>query len=206
MSTGLPPARTATRVKVEPISAATLPGLLALFHASHSTCFCRYWHFTGNKNEWLERGAFRPEENAAELEAAVRKDRPDGRGLVAIDGDQVVGWLKLTPRSAVPKLRSLPVYRSLDLGPEDTTYAIGCVLVHPEWRRRGVARALIAAAPAAANAWGARAVEGYPRRSSHPLSDEEAWQGPEKAFLEADFQVVHDVPPYPVVRKSTQSG
>lgn len=193
-------------IRVEAVSERTLAGLLELFHASHSTCFCRYWHFTGNKNEWLERGAFRPEENAAELSAAVLEDRPDGRGLVALVDERVIGWMKLTPRSAVPKLRSLPVYRSLNLGPEDTTYAIGCMLVHPEWRRRGVARAMIAGSTAAARGWGALAVEGYPRRADHPLSDEEAWQGPEKAFIEAHFQPVHDVPPYPVVRKSTGSG
>jgi GNAT superfamily N-acetyltransferase len=174
--------------------------LLALFEASHSSCFCRYWHFTGNKNEWLDRCAHRPEENAAELAAAVTSGAPGGRGLVALIDGACVGWLKLTPRAAVPKLRSLPVYRSLDLGPEDTTYAIGCMLVHPSFRRRGVARALVEAAPAAARAWGALAVEAYPRRSPHPLSDEEAWQGPEKLFADAGFIAVHDDGPYPVLR------
>lgn len=186
--------------RVEPLDEKNLDALVALFKESYSSCFCRYWHFTGNKNEWLERGAFRPEENEAELAAAVRAGDPGARGLLAFDGDRAVGWLKLTPRASVPKLRSLPVYRNLDLGDEHTTYSIGCLLVHPEHRRRGVARALVEAATAAAGAWGALAVEAYPRRAAHPLSDEEAWQGPEKTFLDAGFTVVHDTPPYPVLR------
>src|SRR5262249_28771934 len=63
-------------VLVEPLSEATLSGLRALFDACHSTCFCRYWHFSGTKNEWLDRCANRPEENSAELEAAVRAQDP----------------------------------------------------------------------------------------------------------------------------------
>ena len=207
--------------RVEPLTADNVAALRALFEASHSSCFCRYWHFTGNKNEWLDRCAHRPEENAAELEAAVRAVDPGARGLVAFtsaeprgallgsgappqrEADRAVGWLKLTPRASVAKLRSLPVYRSLDLGDEHTTYAIGCLLVDPEFRHRGVARALVAAAPEAAKSWGALAVEAYPRQSPHPLSDEEAWQGPEPVFAAAGFEAVHDVTPYPVLRRST---
>jgi GNAT superfamily N-acetyltransferase len=183
------------RVEVRPLDASNIDALAELFRASHSSCFCRYWHFNGNKNEWLERCAFRPEENEAELRASVGSPQ----GLVALVGEQAVGWLKLTPRAAVPKLRALPVYRSLDLGDEHTTYSIGCLLVHPTFRRQGVARALVDAAPAAAESWGALAVEAYPRRATHPLSDEEAWQGPERVF--AAFEVVHEEGPYPVLRR-----
>ena len=66
------------RVDVRPLDGSNVDALIALFEASYSTCFCRYWHFTGNKNEWLERGAFRPEENIAELRAAVGTEQ--GRG------------------------------------------------------------------------------------------------------------------------------
>jgi len=182
-------------------------GLRALFEASASSCFCRYWHFAGTKNEWLDRCAHRPEENARELEAALgsggsgdSRDASAG-GLVALDGDRIVGWMKLTPRAAVPKLRSLPVYRGLDLGPEDTTFAVGCFLVDPRERRRGVARALLEAAPEHARRAGARALEAYPRRADVPLHDEEAWQGPEGLFAKLGFVAVHDVAPYPVYRK-----
>jgi GNAT superfamily N-acetyltransferase len=190
-------------MRVEALTEAHLPSLHALFEASSSTCFCRYWHFQGTKNEWLDRCANRPEENAHELDAAVRAGDPSARGLVALDAaGAVVGWLKLTARAAVPKLRSLPVYRSLDLGDETTTFSIGCLLVHPNARGSGVARALVEAAPAIARTWGALAVEAYPRRSSEPLHAEEAWQGPEHVFVETGFEPVHDVAPYPVYRRS----
>ena len=178
-----------------------VPGLLALFEACASSCYCRYWHFTGTKNEWLDRCAHRPEENARELEDAVRTDDPTGRGLVALRAGAVVGWMKLTARVALPKLRALPVYRSLSLPDGATTFSIACLLVRPDLRRRGVARALVGAAGTLAHAWGAAAVEGYPRRSTDPLHDEEAWQGPERVFVEAAFEPVHDAGPYPVYRK-----
>lgn len=188
--------------RIEAASVSNLDGLLALFEASSSACFCRYWHFTGTKNDWLDRCANRPEENAAELGAAVRSGDPSGRGLVAIDeAGVVVGWMKLTPRAAVPKLRALPVYRSLDLGDESTTFSVGCFLVHPDQRERGVARALASAASAFARTWGADGVEGYPRRSTFALHAEEAWQGPERAFVDAGFRVLVDATPYPVYRK-----
>lgn len=189
-------------MRVERVSAAHLDGLFALFEAASVTCFCRYWHFEGTKNEWLDRCAHRPEENREELATAVREEREDGGGVVAVNDDgTVVGWMKLTRRSAVPKLRRLPVYRSLDLGDEEATFAIGCFVIHPAFRRSGIARALIEAADRVARDRGASAIEGYPRRSSSPLYDEEAWQGPERAFVASGFEHVAGEPPYPVYRK-----
>jgi GNAT superfamily N-acetyltransferase len=185
-------------LKVEEVTAEHAPALRALFDRVGSSCFCRYWHFRGNKNEWLDRCAHRPEENAAELDEALAGGGAEG--LVAIDRDEVIGWMKLTPRLRVAKLRNLPVYRSLALGDEATTFAIGCFLVDPRHRRSGVALALLRAAPAIARARGAAALEAYPRRSSEPLHDEEAWQGPERIFVESGFHVIHDVAPYPVYR------
>jgi GNAT superfamily N-acetyltransferase len=189
-------------MRVERATHAHFEQLRALFEACSSSCFCRWWHFEGTKNEWLDRCAHRPEENAGELERALASGDASGDGLVVIDDEgRVVGWMKLSPRAAVPKLRRLPVYRALDLGPEDTTFSIGCFLVDPRARRRGVARALVSAAAEHASARGARAIEAYPRRAAEPLHDEEAWQGPEQLFRELGFEAVHGVAPYPVYRK-----
>jgi GNAT superfamily N-acetyltransferase len=186
-------------IVVEPFGPHHLDGFRALFDASSSSCFCRYWHFTGTKNEWLDRCANRPEENLAEQSDALRGGDTSARGLVAIEDGVVVGWMKVAPREAMPKLTSLPVYKSLPF--EEGTWSIGCLLVHPTARRRGVARALVLAAETHVRAWGGRVLEGHPRRSSAPLYDEEAWQGPERVFIELGFEPAHDVSPYPVYRK-----
>ena len=182
----------------EAVSATRTAALIVLFERASSPCFCRFWHFTGTKNEWLERCAFRPEDNANELAIAIAAG--DETGVIAIDGDDVIGWMKVARRRRLPKLRRLPVYKSLDLGDEDTTFAIGCLLVDPAWRKKGVARAMLSAAPDLARSLGGRALEAYPRRASHPLYDEEAFLGPEALYVDLGWKAVHDVAPYPVYR------
>lgn len=190
-----------TAIVAEAFGPEHLAGFEKLFEASSSSCFCRYWHFTGTKNEWLERCAFRPEDNLAEQAAAVQQGDSSARGLVALDGETraVLGWMKLTPRAALPKLTSLPVYKSLPY--EEGTWTIGCFLVHPEARLRGVARSLVAAADSHVAGWGGRFLEAHPRRATSPLHDAEAWQGPERLFAELGYTAIHDVAPYPVYRK-----
>jgi hypothetical protein len=186
-------------IVVEPFGVQHLDGFRELFDAASSPCFCRYWHFTGTKNEWLDRCANRAEENLAEQAEALRKDDLSARGLVALEDAAIVGWMKVAPRETMPKLTSLPVYRNVPF--EEGTWSIGCLLVHPAAGGRGGARARGRAGATHVLAWGGRVLEGHPRRSEAPLYDEEAWQGPERVFLELGFEPVHDVRPYPVYRK-----
>jgi GNAT superfamily N-acetyltransferase len=179
-------------IRVVPLEASVFPQWAGLFERAASPCHCRYWHYTGTKNDWLARCAMTPEVNRAEHEAALAAGDPGASGLVALDGDAAVGWMKVTPRASVPKLRKLPVYRALDLGPDEGTFSIGCFLVDPAHRRRGVARALVHEVDAFVRARGGRAVEAYPRRAREPLHAEEAWMGPEHLFIEHGFVPVHD--------------
>ena len=188
-------------MKIEALSASHIGAFEGLFRASGSPCFCRYWHFTGDKNAWLERCALDEDANVAAQRDAVARGADEARGLVALLGGQAIGWMKLTPRAAVGKLRSLPVYRALDLGPDAGVFAIGCFLVHPEHRGHGVARALVAAADAHVRAWGGHAIEAYPRRTSEPMHPEQAMQGPLATFLAAGYVEIAGEGPYPVLRK-----
>lgn len=185
-------------LRVEPLGSAHRDGYRALMDAAGLGCFCRYWQFEGTKNDWLERSALRPEENEAEAFAVPAA--PDARGLVALEDDRVVGWLKIAPTVAVPKLLRQPVYKRLPLAAEDA-HAIVCFLVHPDLRQTGVARALLQAAPDFARAHGARSLQAYPRRASYRIPDEQAFAGPESLFLAEGFVVLHDEPPYPVLER-----
>jgi GNAT superfamily N-acetyltransferase len=187
-------------VRVTELTPDLIDAWALLFGACASSCFCRYWHFDGTKNEWLARLAFAPGTNEAEQRVALAESRPSARGLIALEGEVVVGWMKLSPRSAVPKLRRLPVYRALDLGTDEGVLSIGCILVHPSHRRQGVARALLEEALAVAKASGARALEAYPHRRDEALRDEELWMGPLSLFQAYGFQPLDGNAAYPVLR------
>lgn len=186
----------------EPLSPRTLQGLLALFDAAGSACFCRYQHFSGDKNEWLARLAFSPEENSAELSLRVATGDDEGAGIVALEGGVVVGWSKLSRADTVKKIYEQRYYRGLPILKRDATgvLTLGCFLVHPSHRRRGVTHALVQGAIASARERGARSIEAFPRVSSEPLQDEELWTGTASTLVRAGFVAVMSDPPYPVYR------
>jgi GNAT superfamily N-acetyltransferase len=180
-------------LRVEAASFAHAPGLVALFEAAGSPCYCRFWHFQGTNNAWLERCAADPGQNRAELCAALEAGGDEARGVVALAGADVVGWLKVAPAAAVRKAYDRRLYRDLPCfaGDRGGVFLLGCALVHPAHRRRGVATALVAGAVRLAPAWGARALEALPRRPREAVSDEDLWTGPMGAYEENGFVEVH---------------
>jgi GNAT superfamily N-acetyltransferase len=107
--------------------------------------------------------------------------------------------MKLAPRKTLPKLRTRSVYRALDLGDDEGVLSIGCMLVRPDMRKKGVARALVSAAPAIAKTSGARAIEAYPH-AAEGLGEHEVWMGPNALFVSLGFERVTGEHPYPVLR------
>jgi GNAT superfamily N-acetyltransferase len=182
-------------------TAAHGEALAALFERTEVPCHCRYWHFTGTTNEWLDRCAHDVARNRSEMLAALDSGSAEMSGVVALAGTAAVGWLKLAPAASVPKLYAQRLYRRLPCfdGPREGVFAIGCFLVDPARRRSGVAEALLARAIPLAREKGGRAIEAFPRRAE-AISDGEAWNGPFSLFGRAGFEIVHDFAPYPVLR------
>lgn len=187
-------------VAAEPAHGA---GLAALFDAASSPCSCRWWHFEGDKNAWLERCALRPDESRAELRAALDARTDEARGVVALAGEELVGWLKVAPAAAMQKLYAQRLYKGLPCfaGERAGVFVVGCALVHPSHRHKGVATALVAGAARVAPLWGAKALEAFPRRPKEPVADEELWTGPHGAYAKAGFVEVNAFEPYPVLRR-----
>jgi GNAT superfamily N-acetyltransferase len=178
------------------------PGLLALFERSGSGCYCNYWHFSGDKNAWLERCYLKPEENRAALVA--RLEARALCGVVALLEGQVCGWLKLERASALPRLYDQRIYKALPCfeGPREGVFTVGCLYVDEAARGRGVATALLSAAITAVRSEGGSALEAFPRGTpdGERLRADEVWLGPETLFLRAGFSRVSDFRPYPVLR------
>ncbi|AKT41060.1 uncharacterized protein CMC5_052190 [Chondromyces crocatus] len=188
-------------------------GLLALFEATGSGCYCRYYHFTGPVNEWLERCAVRADENRDEFRHALTTHSDEARGIVAIARDttgtslspgQLIGWLKVTPVEQMQKAYDRRLYKNLPCftGDRAGVFLIGCALVHPAARKQGVTTALVGGAVRFAPSWGARALEALPRRPRETVRDDELWTGPVGAFSRNGFTEVHTFEPYPVLRRA----
>jgi GNAT superfamily N-acetyltransferase len=173
--------------------------LVDLFARTSTPCHCQYWHFSGDKNAWLDRLFHAPQENRDAFVAGL--ESPELKGVVALAGDQAVGWMKLCPAERVAKLYEQRLYKGLPCfgGPRAGVLTVGCMLVDEDWRRRGVARSLIGAGLKLAAASGARAIEAFPRRHEQAQAPE-LWLGPVGVFLDAGFRVVNDFAPYPVLR------
>ena len=95
-------------------------------------------------------------ERAAYVEELVGRERAPG--VLAYDGDEVVGWAAVAPRSELPFARSRKIPHVDDL----PVWSLWCVKVRPGHRGQGIAHALVPGAVEYARSQGAPAVEGYP--------------------------------------------
>jgi GNAT superfamily N-acetyltransferase len=189
------------KVSVERATGAHGAGLSELYARSNVACHCRYWHFSGTTNDWLARVAHAPEVNRAEMLDALEHDSSEMAGMVATADGGVIGWMKLSPASSLPKLYDQRIYRRLPIfdGDRADVYAIGCFLVDPECRGQGVSNALLEGGIEWARTAGVRIIEAFPRRGGE-LRDEERFSGSFSAYSQHGFSIVHDFAPYPVMR------
>jgi GNAT superfamily N-acetyltransferase len=114
-------------------------------------CWCLSHRLDARTNRSLvgpERGAY--------VEELTRRDVAPG--VLAYDGDEVVGWAAVAPRAGLPFARSrrIPHVDGLPV------WSVWCFRVRPGHRGRGLAHALLDGAVAYARRQGAPAVEGYP--------------------------------------------
>jgi len=139
-------------VKIVELSDDTWPALEKLFAANKTVggCWC-VWFMRDHAAVQAGWGADNREHLRAQVGAPL--------GLLAVDGDDPVGWVAVAPHPTYPRLARSKVTQS-DAGPD--TWAVTCFFVHRTARRHGLAATLLDAAVDFARAHGARAIEGYP--------------------------------------------
>ena len=160
-------------------------------------CQCQWFQNPGKAFDALS-----VQERAHDLRAQTRCGMPGATstsGLVAYFGDEPVGWCAVEPRTAYPRLRTSRVaFGGRDEDKDDSgVWAAVCFVTRTGFRRRGVSRALAAAAVDFARSRGARALEGYPLllpAGKAPMWGE-LYVGSRSIFADAGFnEVGHPTP------------
>ena len=122
-------------------------------------CWCQWWRQTASEYSRSAPGG--PGPNAEAHRAALREQcsMATAPGVVAYLGDTPVGWCGFGPRSSMRRLERSRTIPKVD---ELPVWSVVCFSVRPGYRRRGVAKALLAGAIEYARAGGAIGLEAYP--------------------------------------------
>ncbi|MGH2356950.1 MAG: GNAT family N-acetyltransferase [Candidatus Limnocylindria bacterium] len=115
-------------------------------------CWCQAWR--GFDAKALSGGRSRPELLREQMQAG-----PAPPGYIAYLDGEPVGWVGVSVRTETPRLirsRKIPALDDLPV------WSIGCFRIRPGFRRRGIAKALLAGVVQAARRAGAPGIEAYP--------------------------------------------
>jgi len=147
-----------------------------------SVCWCLSYRIPSKQNLELhgtERGDL--------VRELVGQDPPPG--VLAYDGDDVVGWAAVHPRSdtSFARNRRIPHVDALEV------WSVWCIRVRPGHRGGGISHHLLKGAVDFARSYGAPAIEGYPLDNHGSKVDlTMAYAGTRKLFERAGFTKVAD--------------
>ncbi|HEY8526916.1 MAG TPA: GNAT family N-acetyltransferase [Acidimicrobiales bacterium] len=110
-------------------------------------------------------------------------------GVLAYEGDEVVGWAAVAPRreTTFARNRKIPHVDDLDV------WSVWCIRVRPGHRKQGISHHLLRGAVEFARSRGAPAIEGYPVDNRGEKVDlTMAYVGTRRLFERAGFVKVAD--------------
>ncbi|HET9652327.1 MAG TPA: GNAT family N-acetyltransferase [Usitatibacter sp.] len=163
-------------------------------------CWCMAYRRSGPSPQ--PKGMTRAQRNRADLKALARRDPPPG--LIGYHGKTPVGWVSLGPREDYRRLERSPLMKRVD---DEPVWSIICFVVPAEYRRKGVAKALLAGAIAYARKRGVKLLEAYPVDRPPPLADDWLWFGHKSMYDAAGFaEVARRKPTRAVVRLHLATG
>jgi GNAT superfamily N-acetyltransferase len=174
-------------LRVVALSERTWPALERLFGPSGAVegCWCMFFRQTGPENA----------RNVGEPNRAAARDLAKSGGpvgLLAMDGDEAVGWVAVAPRVVYRRLARSPIAKPVD-PTEDLSgvWSVTCFFIHRSARSQGIARRLLDEAVRYSVRHGAWIVEAYPvDTNGTKKSAGELFHGTLSMFTDAGFTLV----------------
>lgn len=148
-----------------------------------NVCWCLTYRLPSKQNREL-----RGPERGRLVEELVRREPPPG--VLAYDGDEVVGWAGVAPRA---ELHSFADSRRIPHVDDLPVWSVWCLRTRPGHRKQGIAHTLLGGAVEFARAHGAPAIEGYPVDNARERIDlTMAYVGTRALFERAGFTKAAD--------------
>ncbi|AUI53205.1 GNAT family N-acetyltransferase [Arthrobacter crystallopoietes] len=147
-----------------------------------NVCWCLSYRIPSKDNL-----ALRGQERGQLAELLCRQDPPPG--VLAYDGDEVVGWAAVHPKAdtSFARNRKIPHVDDVDV------WSVWCIRARPGHRGKGISHHLLRGAVEFARKHGAPAIEGYPVDNDGKKVDlTMAYVGTRKLFERAGFSKVAD--------------
>src|SRR5665648_3611 len=124
------------KLTIKPLSPDLLKDYLYFFdhvvfaeNPDWSACYCFSFHFTGSNEQWKK------ETNRASACDFIKEGKLTG--YLVYDDDKPIGWCNVNVRSNYQRLMK---YYDLVDNPDDKVCSIVCFLIHPDYRRMGIAK------------------------------------------------------------------
>lgn len=148
-------------------------------------CWCMSWRIPQGGKLW-EQNKGEPNRRAFRRLVCAGKVH----GCLAFAEDEPIGWCCVGPRADFPRLARV---KALQTDWTEHTWSVTCFFIRTGWRKKGVARALLAEAVKLARDHGAKELEGYPVRpfkggpAGADLPAAFAWTGVAPLFVKLRF-------------------
>lgn len=157
-------------------------------HPDWSKCYCYSFHFTGKDEEWNKTA------NREAVTKLIQENKM--RGYMVYSNSTPIGWVNVNNRNNYERLTT--IYK-LDDNSKEKIASIVCFLIHPDFRRKGIAKLLIAEIIQDYTMAEYDYLEAYPGKDKH--SCEKNYKGHLNLYERNNFKTVNEHPGYCIVRK-----
>ncbi|MFZ5941774.1 MAG: GNAT family N-acetyltransferase [Bacteroidota bacterium] len=182
-------------VEIKPLTPDLLDDYLWFFdnmsfkeNPDWSVCYCFSFHFTGTSEQWTK------EKNRSSVINYVQDHRMTG--YLAYSDNRPVGWCNANDRLNYQRL--IKYYDLID-NPEEKVCSVVCFLIHPDYRRQGIAQKILDKISQDYAGMGYDYLEAYPGKGD--LSCEGHYRGPLPLYEKNGFEIKRELADYYVIRK-----